>query len=66
MKPFKIGTKVDILHSGNDNAPEWTAGEVSGIIRRVLPDGGPSGNTVRIGKGKFVEVTEPMMIREVR
>ena len=65
MKPFKIGKKVEILHSGDDEAPKWTPGEVVNVVRPNMKGRGQTGNNVRIANGKFVQVTEPLMIREI-
>ena len=66
MKPFKIGEKVEVLWSGNDNPAQWIPGEVFNVVKPMQgfeAHGQFTGNIVRINKGKFVEVTEPGMIR---
>lgn len=65
MKPFAVGAKVEILYSPNDRPATWVAGEVAGIVKPNIAGMSQSGNSVRIAKGKFIEVTEPVMIREV-
>lgn len=67
MKPFANGTKVEVLCSGNDNAPDWTPATV---VNQVKPmpgferHGQFSGNIVALdGNGKHITVTEPGMIR---
>lgn len=66
MKQFEIGTKVEILYSAGDNAPEWTPATV---VNKVSPQPGFerhgqfSGNIVQLDNGKRITVTEAGMIR---
>ena len=63
MKPFSVGTKVQVLWSG-DSSPKWTDAVVVGVVRPNMEGIGQSGNSVRIGETKrIVTVTESGMIR---
>jgi len=67
MKPFAIGTKVEVLYSAGDSAPDWTPATVVNIVKPVPGferHGCFSGNIVVLENGKQVEVTEPGMIIE--
>ncbi len=65
MNQFNIGTKVEVLHSAGDNAPEWTPGTVVNLVevqQGFKAHGQQSGNIVRLQSGKYVTVTEPGFI----
>ena len=64
MKPFDVGTKVEILYSAGDNAPDWTPATVVNVVKPNIVGVGQHGNIVQLDNGKYVTVTEPGMIVE--
>ncbi len=62
MKPFDVGTKVEILYSTGDNAPQWTPAMVISKVEPIMKSIGQHGNVVQLDNGKRVTVTEPGMI----
>ena len=62
MKPFDVGTKVEILYSAGDNAPGWTPATVVNVVKPNMVGIGQTGNIVQLDSGKYVIVTEPGMI----
>ena len=64
MKPFDVGTKVEILYSAGDNAPDWTPATVVNVVKPNMVGIGQTGNIVQLDSGKYVIVTEPGMIVE--
>lgn len=64
MKAFEIGTKVEVLWGGGDNAPGWMPGTVVSKVTPNMVGIGQHGNVVRLENGKYVTVTEPGMIVE--
>ena len=62
MKPFAIGTKVEVLFSGSDSAPRWTPATVVNVVEPNMKGIGQHGNVVQLDNGKRITVTEPGMI----
>lgn len=62
MKPFEIGTKVNILYSAGDNAPQWTPAAVVSKVKPNMKGIGQHGNVVKLDNGRHITVTEPGMI----
>ena len=62
MKPFAIGTKVEILYCAGDNAPQWTPATVVNKVEPNMKGIGQHGNVVQLDNGKCITVTEPGMI----
>jgi hypothetical protein len=62
MKPFAIGTKVEVLYSPGDSAPQWTPATVINVVKPNMKGIGQHGNVVQLDNGKYLTVTEPGMI----
>lgn len=66
MKPFSVGTKVQVLLGAGDSSPKWTDAVVVGVVRPNMESIGQSGNILRIDEDetkRIVTVTESGMIR---